>query len=332
MNRERSMEVTIIINQRLINGGISIKSETSCHTFEEVEGGRQITYFRFDSGSGSRNGSLSSRNISYGRSQVVKYREKEVGDRSMFFCCSHLRLGRFRRITAVFGVVYALFICSKPTATIRPSRKRLGSLSLQPPRRHPTQRPHHPSCSPTMAAVVARRPLAPRAQQGQIPTIISPAATKAHTTVLSASKRARSPDVRHTHTPAGESQVLKKARCVAAGATTMMREQDARDKERRRAEREAQKEEFRIKYTKAFPSWVFYFDTAESEGQELSSKVIQLNAVCFCCGRCNVAGSLTLRFCLASGEVLLQRGHACYYEQTYTGRRGGVEQGEYVEN
>ena len=35
------------------------------------------------------------------------------------------------------------------------------------------------------------------------------------------------------------------------------REEARREKERKRAERE---EEFRVKYTRAFPSWTFHFD------------------------------------------------------------------------
>jgi regulatory subunit for Cdc7p protein kinase len=77
-----------------------------------------------------------------------------------------------------------------------------------------------------------------------------------------------------------DAQAAKKAKCVTAATTTAGRVQDAREKERKRAEREAQKEEFRIKYTKAFPSWVFYFDTADRETEELAARVMQLNAVC----------------------------------------------------
>ena len=188
-----------------------------------------------------------------------------------------LRFGKNRHVV-VFGLVYALFTWSKPTVTI----PRRGSPSiLIHLQRHPTQRPLILSCPKIMAAVVVRRPLAPRAQQGQVPNIVSPATAKVHNSSY-APKRARSPDTRHIQATAGEAQVAKRARCttVMTAATTKMREQEAREKERRRAEREAQKEEFRIKYTKAFPSWVFYFDTTDSEGEELAGRVMQLNAVC----------------------------------------------------
>ena len=52
-------------------------------------------------------------------------------------------------------------------------------------------------------------------------------------------------------------------------------------------EREAQKEEFRIKYTRAFPSWVFYFDLdlldpdSGSVREYLEAKVCQLGGVRF---------------------------------------------------
>lgn len=125
-----------------------------------------------------------------------------------------------------------------------------------------------------MAAVLARRPLAPRVQQGQLANTVSPAVK------VQALKRARSPDTRQTVTTVDDAQAAKKAKCVTAATTTAGRVQDAREKERKRAEREAQKEEFRIKYTKAFPSWVFYFDTADRETEELAARVMQLNAVC----------------------------------------------------
>ncbi|KAG1735089.1 Dfp1/Him1, central region-domain-containing protein [Suillus paluster] len=65
-------------------------------------------------------------------------------------------------------------------------------------------------------------------------------------------KRPRSPD------HAGETpETVKRVRAAPAEAT---HGEDRKDKERRRVEREAQKAEFRLKYTRAFPGWVFYFD------------------------------------------------------------------------
>lgn len=38
------------------------------------------------------------------------------------------------------------------------------------------------------------------------------------------------------------------------------RREESKSKEQRHAEREAQKEEFRVKYRRAFPEWTFFFD------------------------------------------------------------------------
>ncbi|KAH8995611.1 hypothetical protein EDB92DRAFT_1968756 [Lactarius akahatsu] len=50
------------------------------------------------------------------------------------------------------------------------------------------------------------------------------------------------------------------------GLTPAPQEDDSKLKERKRAEREAQKEEFRIKYTRAFPKFSFYLHLDVSEG------------------------------------------------------------------
>jgi hypothetical protein len=67
--------------------------------------------------------------------------------------------------------------------------------------------------------------------------------------------------------------------------TLAAREEERKERERRKTEREAQKEEFRIKYTRAFPSWVFYFDLdlldpdSASAREYLEAKVSQLGGV-----------------------------------------------------
>lgn len=104
----------------------------------------------------------------------------------------------------------------------------------------------------------------------------------------SASKRPHSPDP-------GETLSLSAKRARAAPEHTRntredLRKRDAKDmrgetkeeKDRRRAERE---EEFRVKYTRAFPSWTFHFDldTHQSEfisvKSKLEKRVMQLGAV-----------------------------------------------------
>lgn len=122
---------------------------------------------------------------------------------------------------------------------------------------------------------VNRRPLVPRALSLQIPTVLSPLKR----TASGASKRPRSPD------PIAESNSKRVKGGPLSPGTLAAREDDRKEKERKRVERDAQKEEFRIKYTKAFPGWVFYFDLdlldpdSASVREYLESKVIQLGGV-----------------------------------------------------
>jgi regulatory subunit for Cdc7p protein kinase len=55
-------------------------------------------------------------------------------------------------------------------------------------------------------------------------------------------------------------------------------------KERKRAEREAQKEEFRVKYTRAFPKFSFYLHWDISEGdpdarERLQTRIHHMDSV-----------------------------------------------------
>ncbi|KAI5121958.1 hypothetical protein M0805_002029 [Coniferiporia weirii] len=114
-------------------------------------------------------------------------------------------------------------------------------------------------------AAVFRQPLAPRAMP-QLPMTIAPAAS----TKASVLKRPRSPELHNTATT-HDLAVMKRHK------TTSAMTKENVDKERRRVEREALKEEFRVKYTKAFPSWTFYFDTTDAERDLLVPRVLQLN-------------------------------------------------------
>ena len=56
--------------------------------------------------------------------------------------------------------------------------------------------------------------------------------------------------------------------------------QEQKAKEKRRALREAMNEDFRIKYTKAFPAWTFYFDATVEDGRaSLIARILALKAV-----------------------------------------------------
>lgn len=126
-----------------------------------------------------------------------------------------------------------------------------------------------------MAAINRRPPLVPRALSLQIPAVLSPLKRS----VSGAPKRARSPDT----TGDGHSKRAKGG--PPSPGTLAAREEERKERERRKTEREAQKEEFRIKYTRAFPSWVFYFDLdlldpdSASAREYLEAKVSQLGGV-----------------------------------------------------
>ena len=71
----------------------------------------------------------------------------------------------------------------------------------------------------------------------------------------------------------------------AEPTTTTVPDEERKDKEQKRQTREAAKNEFRVKYTRAFPSWVFYFDLDQLDPDAaalrslLASRVTQLGAV-----------------------------------------------------
>ena len=126
-----------------------------------------------------------------------------------------------------------------------------------------------------MAAALNRRPLGTRQHLQQL---FGNSPQKSRTPSAPV-KRPRSPE------PAGDAP--KRVRStLAEPSTTTLADEERKDKEQRRQAREATKNEFRIKYTRAFPSWVFYFDLDQLDPDTaalrnlLASRVTQLGAVC----------------------------------------------------
>ncbi|THH09218.1 hypothetical protein EW145_g2176 [Phellinidium pouzarii] len=120
------------------------------------------------------------------------------------------------------------------------------------------------SASKAMSAVF-RQPLAPRAVP-QLPMTIVPSVS----TKSSFLKRPRSPEL-YNASAIHELATAKRHKALSVTA------RENADRERRRAEREILKEEFRSKYTKAFPSWTFYFDVTDAERVALVPRILQLN-------------------------------------------------------
>lgn len=126
-----------------------------------------------------------------------------------------------------------------------------------------------------MATVFNRRPLGTRQHLQQL---IGNSPQKSRTP-SAAVKRPRSPE------PTGDAPKRVRA-TLAEPITTTLPDEERKDKEQRRQAREATKNEFRVKYTRAFPSWVFYFDLDQLDPDiaalrnSLVSRVTQLGAVC----------------------------------------------------
>ncbi|OJA14498.1 hypothetical protein AZE42_04452 [Rhizopogon vesiculosus] len=123
----------------------------------------------------------------------------------------------------------------------------------------------------------SRRPLSTRTLPLQVPPSMSP--SKPITRSSQLVKRPRSPDLTGDLTE--HQSIVKRVRAAPAEAT---HGEDHRDRDRRRVERELQKADFRVKYTRAFPGWVFYFDLdlldpeSASLRSSLAARVLHLKA------------------------------------------------------
>ena len=132
-------------------------------------------------------------------------------------------------------------------------------------------------------ATLTRRPLEGKRSLPQLTTTGSPLARLSTRSLSSTTKRPRSPDalfdIQQLNT--------KRPKPVPPSPSVIpaLQEDELKLKERKRAEREAQKEEFRIKYTRAFPKFSFYLHWDISEGdpdarERLQARINYLDAVC----------------------------------------------------
>jgi regulatory subunit for Cdc7p protein kinase len=119
-------------------------------------------------------------------------------------------------------------------------------------------------------AAVFRQPLAPRSMAHIPPTHNPQQPAKAYPPSLL--KRPRSPEPLGI-SAAHDNAITKRHRTQSANAKENV------DKQMRKAEREARESDFRAKYTKAFPSWTFFFDTTDAERNALVPRIVQLNGV-----------------------------------------------------
>ncbi|KAI0674990.1 Dfp1/Him1, central region-domain-containing protein [Trametes maxima] len=112
-----------------------------------------------------------------------------------------------------------------------------------------------------MATTLVRNPLATRHQQHDAGMSISPCRTALRKT--SALKRPLSPEpaTELTDHSAKRSRTTPQAVVLPSPSPAVSRTEAKKERERRRErEKLAREEEFKVKYTRAFPNWVFYFD------------------------------------------------------------------------
>lgn len=137
--------------------------------------------------------------------------------------------------------------------------------------------------TPTMATLT-RRPLEGKRSLPQLMSTGSPIAHLSTRSFSSTTKRPRSPD---GFLDSQQSFNVKRPKPVPPPPTVIPvpQEDESKLKERKRAERESQKEEFRIKYTRAFPKFSFYLHWDVSEGdldarERLHARLNYMSAVC----------------------------------------------------
>jgi regulatory subunit for Cdc7p protein kinase len=134
-------------------------------------------------------------------------------------------------------------------------------------------------------ATLTRRPLEGKHSFPQAISTGPPLVRLSTRSVSSTAKRPRSPDAL---LDSQQSLNLKRPKPVppSPSVTPALQEEESKLKERKRAERDAQKEEFRIKYTRAFPKFSFYLHWDVSEGdpdarERLQARINHLDAVSF---------------------------------------------------
>jgi regulatory subunit for Cdc7p protein kinase len=142
-------------------------------------------------------------------------------------------------------------------------------------------------------ATLTRRPLEGKRSLPQLMSTGSPLSRLSTRSLSSTAKRPRSPDA---FLDFQQSLSAKRPKPVSPSPSIIpaVQEEDSKFKERKRADREAQKEEFRVKYTRAFPKFSFYLHWDVSEGdpdarERLQARINYMDAVrlfLFTCVRC----------------------------------------------
>jgi regulatory subunit for Cdc7p protein kinase len=130
---------------------------------------------------------------------------------------------------------------------------------------------------------LTRRPLEGKRSLPQLMSTGSPLSRLSSRSLSSTAKRPRSPDAL---LDSQQSLNAKRPKPVSPSPSIIpaLQEEESKLKERKRAEREAQKEDFRIKYTRAFRKFSFYLHWDVSEGdpdarERLHARINYMDAV-----------------------------------------------------
>jgi regulatory subunit for Cdc7p protein kinase len=130
---------------------------------------------------------------------------------------------------------------------------------------------------------LTRRPLEGKRSIPQLMSTGSPLSRLSTRSLSSTAKRPRSPDA---FLDSQQSLNAKRPKPVSPSPSIIsaLQEEESKSKERKRVEREAQREEFRAKYTRAFLKFSFYLHWDVSEGdldarERLHARINYMDAV-----------------------------------------------------
>lgn len=160
----------------------------------------------------------------------------------------------------------------------------------------------------------ARRPLS--ARQQELPFGFS--SQKLPGRLPASVKRPRSPEPNTDVVPTQANPKRVKAVNVDSSTLATPDSKERRDKEQRRLLREATKNEFRVKYTRAFPSFVFYFDLDQLDSQSSAFRSSLMARVTFLGARVDDFFSNEITHLITDEVVPATDDTACNKENTHS--------------
>ena len=171
---------------------------------------------------------------------------------------------------------------------------------------------------------LTRRPLEGKRSLPQLMSTGSPLSHLSTRSLSSTAKRPRSPDAL---LDSQQSLNAKRPKPVSPSPSIIpaLQEEELKSKERKRAEREAQREEFRVKYTRAFRKFSFYLHWDISEGdpdarERIHTRINYMDAVRLF--YFSYAFDAEIKLFTIAGRGLLFQGqhHTLHHKPPYTAR------------